>query len=120
MRNTIFVLALGIGAVVHFTHRLFPSLASVSPSANLEAPHHPAIRPHYLGSTKSGPSLRPAVWTEDYPSNSLRCLVRRTLGAVDLEVPPSCQHLGEASSLPEIGTASCHELESVPGRYCRF
>ena len=55
MRNTIFVLALGIGAVVHFTHLLFPSLISVSPSAGLEAPYHPALRPHYLGSTKSGP-----------------------------------------------------------------
>jgi hypothetical protein len=126
MRNAIFVLALGIGAAVHFTHRLFPSLTSISPSAPLEAPYNPPdklVQPHYLGGTHSGPALRPAVWTEESPSDSLPCLlplVRRTLGAPDFDAPPSCQHLGEPTVLRGIGTASCQVLDSVPGRYCRF
>ena len=123
MRNAIFVLALGIGAAVHFTHRLFPSLTSISPSARLEAPYNPGVQPHYLGGTHSGPSLRPAVWTEESTSDSLPCLVRLvrgTWGAPDFDTPPSCQHLGEPTALRGIGTASCQELDSVPGRYCRF
>lgn len=126
MRNAIFVLALGIGAAVHFTHRLFPSLTSISPSARLEAPYNPPkkpVQPQYLGGTHSGPSLRPAVWTKESPSGSLPYsvrLVRRTLGAPDFDAPPSCQHLGEPTALRGIGTASCQELDSVPGRYRRF
>ncbi len=129
MRNAIFVLALGIGAAVHFTHRLFPSLTSISPSARLEAPYNPPdkpdklVQPHYLGGTHSGPSLRPAVWTEESPSDSLPCLVRLvrgTWGAPDFDAPPSCQPLGEPTALRGIGTASCQELDSVPGRFCRF
>ena len=123
MRNTIFVLALGIGAVVHFTHSLFPSLTSISSGAHLETPYNPAVRPHYLGSTKSGPSLRPAVWTEVSASDSLPCrehLVRPTGGATGSEDSASCQHLGEPTALRGIDAASCQELDSVPGRYCRF
>ena len=123
MRNVIFILALGIGAAVHFTHRLFPSLSSISPSARLEPSYDPGVQPHYLGGTHSGPSLRPAVWTEESPSGSLPCLarlVRRTLGAPDFDASPSSQHLGELTALRGIGTASCRELDSVPGRFCRF
>jgi hypothetical protein len=123
MRNSIFVLALGIGAVVNFTHTIFPSLTSISPSARLEAPYNPPVQPaqpRYLGSTKSSPSIRPAVWTEESSSDLLPCLVRRTLGADDFEDPPSCQHLMEPNALRGVGAPSCHELDSVPGRYCRF
>ena len=123
MRNTLFVLALGIGAVVHFTHRLFPSLTSISPSARLEVPYNPQPVPYYLARSKSGPSLRPAVWTEKSPSDSLPCLVRlvgRTLGASGFEDTPSCRQLGEPTAIRGFGTASCHELDSVLGRYCRF
>ena len=123
MRNAIFVLALGIGAAVHFTHRLFPSLGSISPSARAETLYNPSVQPHYLGGTHSGPWLRPAVWTEESPSGSLPCLVRlvrRPLGASDFDAFPSCQHLGEPIALRGIATTSCQELDSVPGRYCRF
>ena len=126
MRNVIFVFALGIGAAVHFTHRLFPSLTSISPSVRLEAPYNPPdklVQPDYLGGTHSGPSLRHAVWTEESLSDSRPCLVRLvrgTWGAPDFNAPPSCQLLGEPTALRGIDTASCQELDSVPGRYCRF
>ena len=119
MRNTIFVLALAIGAVVHFTHRLFPSLTSLAASARLERPYNPPAQPHYLGGNKSGPSLRSAVWTEKSASDSLPCLVRRTGGPGAFEDAPSCQHLGEPTRFPQVAV-SCYELDSVPGRYCRF
>ena len=54
MRNLLFVLALGIAAIVHFTHQLFPNLMALAPA------HAPVER---LDSTPPyAPRTGPATW----------------------------------------------------------
>jgi len=53
MRNVLFVLALGIAAVVQFTHQLFPTFTAAGPAYDLI---------DGLDSTGYAPPSRPATW----------------------------------------------------------
>ena len=53
MRNALFVLALGMAAIVHFTHQLFPNFMDAGPAYGLVEGLH---------STHYAPPTSPAVW----------------------------------------------------------
>ncbi len=100
MRNLLFVLALGIGATVHFTHRLspdFPAAGSVFGQAeNFNSTHYVA-------------PTRPAVWL---PSSTPADGIRRSSACVDksaaapetltafLEQAPPCDTSGRPVKAP--------------------
>jgi hypothetical protein len=106
MRNAIFFLAIGIGAIIHFTGQLFPSLTSSSPGAS-PCLHAPYVPESFLGQSKASPSLRSAVWIEYSSSESA--------------TPRSTNH-EEPETLSGAGTCSCQEIGSGTAsiRYCRF
>jgi hypothetical protein len=106
MRNVVLFLAIGIGAIIHFTGQLFPSLTGSSPGASA-CLHAPYVPESYLGQAKASPSLRSAVWIAYCSSESA--------------TPRSTNH-EESETLWGAGTSSCQEIgsgtESI--RYCRF
>ncbi len=64
MRNALFVFALSMAAIVHFTHQLFPNFTAAGPAHSLV---------QGFNSTRYAPPTSPAVWLpESTPENSVR------------------------------------------------
>ena len=94
MRNALFVFALGMAAIVHFTHQLFPNFTAAGPAHGLV---------EGLRSTRYAPPAGPAVWlpeSESTRGNAVRassvCVVdsvdepAQTLSASLQGPAPSC------------------------------
>ena len=88
MRNAIFVFALGLAAIVHFTHQLFPNFMNAGPAYDLV---------EGLNSTRYAPPTRPAVWLPE--PTTRRNVVREASVCVD-SVPEATETLGASVQEP--------------------
>jgi hypothetical protein len=99
MRNVLFVLALGIAAVVQFTHQLFPTFTAAGPAYDLI---------DGLDSKGYAPPSRPETWLpeasagERLPVHSA-CVdavraSRATRGALRQELAPRCGSGGSSAN----------------------